>query len=261
MHKYLINHSTIRPERIVRLPDAFFRNAPDMTFRDLAFVVLEILIGDAFAPGELKMLIDRNLSDSRPFSPEAEASFTAALWRSTIPQGMPTLICMTEPEEMHLVKALADTPGVTVLVPRGHVPSEPLGVEFVEVQGSATDCLHLCRELERETSLCSLHNAAAAAVRVAVAIYRATHPLQPMGQANISAESAAMLRAYQTARIMGLPIDSIELSDSNNTSDTPITSSNHSLGMPHRRHVATRRVAPTVDAVMKIISSNQKTQS
>ena len=79
MHPYLVNHSEPRPERIRPIPDAFYRNAADMTFREMAYVILDVILGDEIRPDRLKKLIDSSLPDHHPFSPESEANFVAAI--------------------------------------------------------------------------------------------------------------------------------------------------------------------------------------
>ena len=57
MHPYLVNHSEPRPERIRPIPDAFYRNAADMTFREMAYVILDVILGDEIRPDRLKNLL------------------------------------------------------------------------------------------------------------------------------------------------------------------------------------------------------------
>lgn len=256
MHRYLTNSSSIKPARIVRLPDAFFRNAPDMTFRELAYVVLDILIGDEFAPGELKALTDRSLSDTRPFSPDAEASFVATLWHDTVSAGTNTLVCAVEADDMHLLNALSRTPDAPfALVPRDYMHMAPAAANVVEVQGSPSDCRHLCDELDTEVPLCTMHNAAADAVRVAVAIYCATHIPAGTSATALLTRSEAMLRACDTARTMGLKLSGIDTSTAT-AAPAPASAADKDSRTP-RRHP--RRVAPTVEAVVRLLNENQAT--
>lgn len=251
MHPYLVSHSDIRQQRVHRLPEAFFKNASDMTFREIAYVVLDVLLGDEFEAGTIKRLADDSLSDTMPFSPEAEAAFVAAMWQGHgAPQQAPTLLCAVEPEDYHLVNALAARKmNLSVLVPRGASSHVPDGVKAIEVQGSSTDCLHLCSELEKFAMVCTLHNAAAAAVRVAVAVYCATHPpIAPDCAPEV--ESAAMLRAYEVARKLGLRCEAPVLISSQTHRDAATQPG-------HPSHRKTIKVAPTVDAVMQLLSSSK----
>lgn len=225
-----------------------------MTFREIAYVVLDVLLGDEIEADTLKRLIDTSLNDTQPFSPEAEAAFVAALWvQSSNCKQTATLLCAVEPEDFHLVNALAARcQNINVLLPKG-ISGCISGAKAIEVQGSATDCLHLCSELERVAMICTLHNAAAAAVRVAVAIYCATHP--PMlPDTSPGVGSAAMLRAYETARKLGLRCEAPTLASASQQNTT--TSRIYAGGKADHHRRMSLRVAPTVDAVMRAVSSS-----
>lgn len=249
MHPYLINHSDLKPGRIKPLPNAFFKNASDMSFREIAYVILDVLLGDEIVPDKIKKLVDDSLSDTTPFSPEAEAAFVAALWADAQPKSeFPTLLCAVEPEDYHLVNELSKRTNVCLMVPKG-TGQAAQGVNLIEIQGSATDCVHLCAELQKIIPVCTLHNAVASAVRVAVAVYLATHPAKEPS-APVTVNSAAMLQAYETAIRLGLKCG------------TPILI-NENIRMPEMNQTASHqdkrkslRVAPTVDAVMRIIKTN-----
>lgn len=249
MHPYLVNHSDIRQQRVHKLPEAFFKNASDMTFREIAYVVLDVLLGDEIEADALKRLVDTSLSDTQPFSPEAESAFVAALWAyAGAPLQAPTLLCAVEPEDFYLVDALSGRcENLNVIMPKGMM-GDVVGARAIDVQGSATDCLHLCSELERFAMVCTLHNAAASAVRVAVAIYCATHP-QISPDKSPEANSAAMLRAYEIARKLGLRCEPPVLVSAQPTAAPRMKSSR----IGSKRSL---RVAPTVDAVMRILSSS-----
>ncbi len=249
MNPYLINHSDISPERIRRLPEAFFRNASDMTFREIAYVVLEVLLGDEIRPDILKTLVDRSLSDTCPFSPEAEAAFVPELSLETQPIFKTlTLLCAVEPEDFHLANAMARRTDLCILVPRG---SHAIDIQsrVIEVLGSATDCLYLCSQLERSLPMCSLHNAAAAAVRIAIAIYCATRSTIPQQSSTLIVKSAAMLRAYQTAIEMGLRCGTPELD-----TDAPSRPPHPTFSTNSGNRRKPERVAPTVEAVMRALT-------
>ncbi len=228
-----------------------------MTFREIAYVVIDVALGDAIEPDTIKRIVDRSLCDTRPFSPEAEAAFVASLWLETDKdKEQNTLVCAIEPEDQHLVNALAGKTALHILMPKGcaHARND---AQVIEIQGSATDCLHLCSELERVAPVCTLHNAAANAVRVAVAIYCATHP--PMDpSAEVIVNSAAMHHAYETARKLGLNCKSPELASAldDNNEIAPLRQDSH-----HREQRRPKRVAPTVEAVMRELNNNKTNQT
>lgn len=250
MLPYLINHSDLKPERTKPLPNAFFKNASDMSFREITYVILDVLLGDEIEPDKIKKLVDDSLSDTPPFSPEAEAAFVAALWADLQPKSdIPTLLCAVEPEDYHLVNELSKRTNVCVIVPKGSGQNAQV-INLIEIQGSATDCVHLCAELQKITPVCTLHNAVAHAVRVAVAVYLATHPATTDTCKPATVNSAAMLLAYETAIKLGLKCGTPVLVNENISMPEPIHSA------PHQDKRRSLRVAPTVDAIMRVIKSN-----
>ena len=54
------------PERLMRIPQAFFRNIQEMTLHDVAFVVLNSLLGDEIQPALLKTIVKEAVSYDVP---------------------------------------------------------------------------------------------------------------------------------------------------------------------------------------------------
>ena len=68
------------PEKIIALPDDFFENIAEMTFREMALVVASAFFGDEIEPAELKAIIDDTLSFETPLVPVADSIFSLELF-------------------------------------------------------------------------------------------------------------------------------------------------------------------------------------
>ena len=241
MHPYLVNHSEPRPERIRPIPDAFYRNAADMTFREMAYVILDVILGDEIRPDRLKKLIDSSLPDHHPFSPESEANFVAAIC-AEFHRDEKLMICAAEPEDVYLFEALRQRHIIVdMLVPR--MASLPPRPEFIEVQGSAADCLRLGQELTGRFNICSLHNTAARAVRTAVIIYRALHE---QGDGPVKVSTGSLVRAADTAKALGARLPHVEFHE-----ESP--SCPAIAAAPSFSSRQLRKVAPTAAAVVRLM--------
>ena len=241
MHPYLVNHSEPRPERIRPIPDAFYRNAADMTFREMAYVILDVILGDEIRPDRLKKLIDSSLPDHHPFSPESEANFVAAIC-AEFHRDEKLMICAAEPEDVYLFEALRQRHIIVdMLVPR--MASLPPRPEFIEVQGSAADCLRLGQELTGRFNICSLHNTAARAVRTAVIIYRALHE---QGDGPVKVSTGSLVRAADTAKALGARLPHVEFHE-----ESP--SCPAIAAAPSFSSRQLRKVAPTASAVVRLM--------
>jgi hypothetical protein len=248
MLKALDIHSTIDVESVRPIPAAFFRNAVDMSFRDMSFVVLKTLLGDQIDSGRLKTTIDKSLLDSHPFSPQADAAFVAQLTADCRPQGR-VLVCVASPADEVLVDELRRR-GVDVVVLVAKHSSARRADDVLEVQGSAADCFRIADELRGSVELCSLRCPAAEAVRVATVTYGFTVvPDAPQG--DFTVESQQIVDAIEIAKRLGLRCG------------TPHVAERPQARKPHEAQVqlqtnrtgVVRRVAPTASAVRQQIMS------
>ena len=240
MLKALDIYSTIDVENIRPIPAAFFRNAVDMSFRDMAFVVLNTLLGEQIDSRRLKSTIDRSLLDSHPFPPLADAAFVAQLVADS-KLSHPVMVCAITANDEVLVKELRKRQvKLVVLVPKNSTMLR--AADVIEVQGSATDCYRIAAELRGAVDLCSLNCPAAEAVRVATVTYGFTVVPQARN-VDFPVESEQMMLAVDIAKRLGLQCGTPHVKPS---ADRP-HQAQHDL--QQHRIGAVRRVAPTAAAV------------
>ncbi|MCL2598074.1 MAG: threonine synthase, partial [Paludibacter sp.] len=68
------------PEKINVLPDDFFENITEMTFREMALVVASAFFGDEIEPDELKAIVDDTLSFETPLVPVKDSIYSLELF-------------------------------------------------------------------------------------------------------------------------------------------------------------------------------------
>lgn len=237
VHPYLTYNSHLRPERVRPIPQAFFRNAADMTVLELSFVVLELLLGDEVSSPRLKqMLTDSLVPDGSEHWPTAR--FVARVVKEFTPS-QPILVPVTDARGLELAHYLNEA-GVkfTALVPHGY----GLAVEapkVLVVQGSAADCKRIVCELPAAVSVCSPDCAVGEAMEVARAFHCALH--HPKRLPLMLTPDVA-----DVARRMGLAEAAEAVAPVENGSVPSTPQFTH-----HHHQHSTRRVAPTASAVLK----------
>lgn len=253
LHPYLTDHSEPPSHRLNAIPAAFFRNAADMTFTDLAYVVANVLLGDSVSGASLKRLIDRSLTDVAHHSPEAEAAFVAECCRHSLGPDEQVVVCASEAADVYLFEELRRRhANVVMLAPRSFLL--PPAADIIEVQGSAEQCARLAVDLAPDVNVCSTHNAAARAVRVAVVIYKALTSAPEPGQP-FTVHSESMARAVATARALGLPLEAeVAVAPPHREFCPAITRSASQPKAPHR-------VAPVASAVRQALARVEASRS
>lgn len=235
---YLDSHTTLKAARIRPLPAAFFKNAADMTFPDIAYVVIDVLLGDEIAHSSIKQLINAAYPASRPV---ADGAFQAALIRSLSPAAVPVVFALSNSDSA-LAQALASTGPVIVFCRRSHLIKLPSTATVIEVQGSDAECRKLAQEVTRETQVYTADCAVAIAVNAAKAIYLATRP-----EANLTNLPEAIAKGFEVAFAMGLP----KVNFSTSPDDT-------ALSPAQSGHERISRIPPILDSAIRLINASTK---
>lgn len=235
---YLDSHSSLKALRVKPLPAAFFKNAADMTFPDIAYVVIDVLLGDEIAHSAIKQLIDAAYPAGRPI---ADGAFQAALIRSLRPVEVPTVFALSRADAA-LARALAATGPVIVFCSRSRLLKLPAGAAVIEIQGSEAECQTLANEVAREIQVFTTDCAVATAVNAAKAIYLATRP-----EASLAGLPEAMGRGFEIAFAMGLP--RVEFTTSSDVTATTF---------PQPGHERINRIPPKLDSALRLINASTK---
>lgn len=165
------------PSELPRFPKAYFRNIPDMSLKEIAFVVVNALFGDIIPADRLKQIVGDALDFEIPLLPLSPRCYALELFHgptmsfndigarfmaqllpiidSEAPYGREIVIATAGDSGGAIAHAFRDMPDtrVWVLFPKGKVSREQLAVlaplpnvRAMEVIGTLDECQQLARE-------------------------------------------------------------------------------------------------------------------
>lgn len=171
------------PSELPRFPMAYFRNIPDMSLKEIAFVVVNMLFGDTVSAPVLKQIVNETLNFEIPLRPLSDSSYALELFHgptmsfndigarfmsrllpildAEAPDGREIIIATAGDSGgavAHAFRDMSDT-RVWVLFPSGKLSKQQLAqltplsnVRAVEVVGSFDECQNLAKEALRASA-------------------------------------------------------------------------------------------------------------